>query len=148
MGKVRFPFDIEDFPTVPPLISIPDVTDDIQQTLATIVGFDGVARHLLRCTPAGMLQTVNPLAKKFINIGEQAANYLWQGEDIKCSEVVVRAGPTNQGNVWVNIYAAAAANIGWPLAGNEHIVLSLTNLSFLHLKIIAQNEKVIIYYTQ
>jgi len=148
MSEVRFPFAIEDFPTVPPLKSNPDVTDDIQQTLATLVGFDGTARRLMRVTPTGMLQTVNPLAKKFINIGDQAANYLYDGADIKCSEVVVRASPDNAGRVWVNIYAAAAADIGWPLDANEHIVLTLTNLSYLHLKIIALNEKVIIYYTQ
>jgi len=148
MVQVRFPFDIKHFPTVPPLKSNPDITDDIQQTLATLVGFDGTARQLLRVTPSGMLQTVNPLAKKFINILAVGAGYVWDGSDIKCSEVAVKANSDNTGIVWVNIFDDADADVGWPLAGGEHIVLSLTNLSFLHLKIITHNEKAILYYTQ
>jgi len=148
MVQVRFPFDIENFPTVPPLKSNPDVTDDIQQALATLVGFDGTARQLLRVTPTGMLQTVNPLAKKFINILAVGAGFVWDGPDIKCSEVLIRGHPDNAGRAWVNVYAAADANVGWPLDTNEHIIMTLTNLSFLHIKIMTHDEKVIVYYTQ
>lgn len=148
MGEVRTPFELPEPLTKPPLPSNPRISDDIQQTLATLVAYDGIKRRLLRSTPTGMLQTVNPLAKQFANILANTANYLWQGDDIKCSEVVVRANPDNSQRVWVNIYAAAAADTGWPLDGGEHIVLTLTNLSHLHLKILDNGEKVILYYTQ
>lgn len=148
MGEIRTPFELIDLPTKPPLPSNPRVSDDIQQTLATLVGYDGTSRRILRATPSGILQVVNPLAKEFANILSNTTNYLWQGDDIKCSEVVVRAHPDNSGRVWVNVYAAAAADTGWPLDANEHVVLTLTNLSHLHVKIIATAEKVVAFYTQ
>lgn len=148
MGEVRTPFELVDLPTKPPLKSNPIISSDIQQTLATLVGYDGTARRILKSTPTGILQTVNPLAQKFANLLADEANYVWQGDDIKCSEIVVRAHPDNSGRVWVNVYAAAAADTGWPLDGNEHIVLTLTNLSHLHIKIIANGEKVNLFYTQ
>lgn len=148
MGEVRTPFELIDLQTKPPLKSNPIITDDIQQTLATLVVFDGTSRRIARGTPTGILQTVNPLAGKFVNVLADEANYVWQGDDIKCSEVVVRANPDNSQRVWVNIYAAASADVGWPLDGNEHIVLTLTNLAHLHLKILDDGEKVNILYTQ
>ncbi|GAI92178.1 unnamed protein product, partial [marine sediment metagenome] len=40
------------------------------------------------------------------------------------------------------------ADTGWPLDANEYIVLSITDMQYLHLLIIAAAEKVIIAYTQ
>lgn len=148
MGEAITPFSIVGLPTQPPLPISPRISDDIQQTLATLLGFDGTARRLLRITKSGRLEVVNPLAQKFQNILANQANYLWQGADIKCSEVVVRANPDNSGRVWVNIYADAAVDTGWPLDANEYITLTLSNLEHLQLKIIADTEKVILYYTQ
>lgn len=148
MGVVRTPFELVDLPTKPPLPSNPKVSDDIQQTLATLIGYDGTSRRILRSTPTGILQTVNPLAQKFANLLSDTTNYLWQGDDIKCSEITIRAHPDNSGRVWVNVYAVAAADIGWPLDANEYIVLTLTNLSHLHVKIISTAEKALVYYTQ
>jgi len=148
MGEVRTPFDIPDLPTKPPLKSNPLISSDIQQTLAVLLGYDGTARRLLRCTSSGRIETVNPLAQKFENILANITNYVWQGVNTKCSEVVVRAHPDNTGRVWVNIYAAAAADVGWPLDKNEYITLTITNLSHLHIKILTDTEKVILLYTQ
>lgn len=148
MGEVRTPFSIVDFLTKPPLSFNPRVSDDVQQTLATLVGFEGTGRRILRCTKTGMLQTVNPTAQKFINTTVGTPTYKYQGPDIKCSEVVVRAHPENSGRVWVNIYALADVDIGWPLDANEHITLTLTTLQHLHLDSFNSDEKVIIFYTQ
>lgn len=148
MGEAITPFSIPDLLTRPPLQTNPRISDDIQQTLATLLGFDGTARRLLRVTTTGMLQTVNPLAQKFQNILANIANYVWQGSDVKCSEVVIRAHPDNADRLWVNVYAAAAADTGWPLDANEHITLTVSNLEHIQLKIIADTEKAIIYYTQ
>jgi len=148
MGKPQIPFDIVDIPTKPPLTSQPLISGDIQQTLATLVCYDGETRRLVRGTKEGKLQVVNPLAALFVNISATAGNFLWQGDDIKCSEIIVRAHPDNSGRVWVNVFAAAAADTGWPLDANEHIPLTLNNLSQLHLKIINTGEKVILLYTQ
>lgn len=148
MGEVRSPFELVDLVIKPPLKSNPIISDDIQQVLATLVGFDGTLRHILRSTPTGILQTVNPIAKKFINIPIGDAGRLYQGADIRCSEVLVRAHPENTDKVWVNIYAVADIDVGWLLKENEHIVLTLTNLSHLHLKLDGAGDKAMILYTQ
>lgn len=148
MGKPRIPFGFEDIPTKPEMSPQPLISDDIQQTLATLVCYDGETRRLVRGTKQGKLQVVNPLAALFVNISATEGNFLWQGSEIKTSEVVVRAHPDNSGRVWVNVFAAAAADTGWPLDANEHITLTLNSLSHLHLKIITNAEKVILLYTQ
>jgi len=148
MGKPRIPFGFEDVPTKPEMSPQPLISDDIQQVLATLGGYDGETRRLLRCTKSGKLQTVNPLAAEFVNIPATEANFIWQGDNIKCTEVVVRAHPDNADRVWVNIFAAAAADTGWPLDKNEYVTLTVNNLEHIHLKIIANNEKVILLYTQ
>jgi len=148
MGIARKPFELIDVPTTPPLPISPRISDEIQQSIATLVGYDGNARRLLKVTSTGMLQVVNPLSLKFQNILANIPNYVWQGTNVKCSEVVVRGHPDNGGRIWVNVFAAAAADVGWPLDSNEYITLTLTNLSYLHLKIITNTEKAIIYYMQ
>ena len=148
MGKPRIPFGFEDIPTKPEMSPQPSISDDIQQTLATLVCYDGETRRLVRGTKQGKLQVVNPLAALFVNIPATAGNFLWQGDTIPCSEVVVRAHPDNADRVWVNIFAAAAADTGWPLDKNEYVTLTVNNLEHIHLKIIANNEKVILLYTQ
>lgn len=148
MGKPKFPFGIDDVETKPPLSTQPSISDDIQQTLATLVCHDGETRRLVKGTKSGKLQTVNPLAIAFVNIAATEGNFIWQGDDIKCTEVIVRAGPDNAGRVWVNIFAAAAADTGWPIDKNEYITLTVNKLSHVHLKIIANGEKAIVLYTQ
>lgn len=148
MGKPTIPFGFDDVPTKPPMSPQPLISDDIQQVLATLGAYDGETRRLLRCTKEGKLQTVNPLAALFVNIPATVGNFLWQGSDIKCSEVIIRADPDNTDRVWVNIFTAAAKNVGWPLDANDHIPLTLNNLSHLHLKLIASGDKVILLYTQ
>lgn len=148
MGKPQIPLGFDDVPTKPPMSPQPLISDDIQQTLATLVCYDGETRRLVRGTKQGKLQTVNPLAALFVNIPATVGNFLWHGDNIKCSEVIVRTDPDNAGRVWVNIFAAAAKNVGCPLDANEHIILTLNNLSHLHLKLITSGDKVILLYTQ
>lgn len=148
MGEIRFPFELVDMLIKPPLKSNPTVSEDIQQTLATLVGYDGFARRLLKATSTGILQTVNPIAGKIINIPIGDAGRVYDGADVECSEVVVRAHPENTDKVWANVYSTADTDVGWLLKENEHIVFTLTNLSHLHLKIDGAGDKVMIYYTK
>ena len=148
MGRLRTPFEIPELSVKPPLSSSPLITDDIQQTLATLVGYNGQARRILRCTAHGMLQVVNPLAVGFINVTGSGANDTYDGIDRRTSEVIVRAHPDNNSLLWLNTFAAAAVDTGWPLAANEYIVLSVNDIAHLHLLIVGSGEKVIISYTQ
>ena len=148
MAKVRQPFELQELDTKPPLPSDPNITDDIQQTLATLVGYDGVQRRIIKVTPTGILQVVNPLLKGILNLGGFGAAYDYQGPDIKCSEIVVRAGGSNGGDVWVNIGSTAAVDTGWPLDAGEYVPLTIINLQHLHLHIVTGADKVQIIYTQ
>lgn len=148
MGVIRSPFDIPELNTKPPMDTSPRVSDDIQQTLATLVGYDGVTRHLVRCTPRGLLQVVNPRIIGFLNISRTNGNYAYQGSNIPCSEIIVRADKDNSSLVWVNVFAVAGEDIGWPLSANEYITMTITNMQQLHLLIVGDAEKVVILYTQ
>ncbi|GAI72356.1 unnamed protein product [marine sediment metagenome] len=148
MGKIKTPFEFPDLSVWPPLSNSPNITDDIQQTLATLAGYNGQQRHLLRCSDNGILTVVNPPNTGFINVGGLGAGGVYDGVPLRCSEVIVRAHPDNTDRVWLNLYAAADADDGWPLEANEYIVLSITDMQYLHLLIVAAAEKVIIAYTQ
>lgn len=148
MGKVVTPFEIPDLSIKPPLSGSPNITDDLQQTLATLVGYNGQQRRLLRCTQHGILQVVNPLNTGFINVVGSGANDTYDGVALRCSEVIVRAHPDNSSLVWLNVFAAAGVDTGWPLAANEYLILSITDVSRIHLLIVGDGEKVILSYTQ
>jgi len=148
MAKVKTPFELPDLCVHPPLPSSPNLTPDIQQTLATLVGYNGQLRRLLRCTAHGMLQIVNPLIVGFINVTGSGANDEYDGVQLRTSEVIVRAHPDNNSLVWVNTFKAAAVDTGYPLAANEYIILSVNDVAHLHLLIVGDGEKVIIGYSQ
>lgn len=147
MGKPRIPFGFEDLPTKPEMSPQPLISDDIQQVLATLGGYDGQTRRLLRCSESGMLQTVNPLALGFINYSGSSPNDDWVGDDIKCSEVVIRAHPDNSNRCWVNLFDTASSSDGWPLDANEHITLTINNLKHLNVRIQTAPDAIIILYT-
>lgn len=147
MPDVLIPLPFEDLPTAPPLTGRVRVSEEVLQTISLAVGWDGASRRFLRCTKTGILQTINPLLQGFINITGVGANYNYQDADVYCTEVVVRAHPDNTGRVWVNAYAPAAADTGWPLDAGEYVPLTVLNLSHVHLLIVVDGEKVILEYT-
>lgn len=147
MPEIRTPMSFEDLETKPPLNPKPQISDNIQQTLATLVGFDGMSRRLIKATASGILLSISPLAVAFINVTGDGANDTWQGENVKCSEVVIRANENNSGDVWVNVYGAAAVDTGWPLNANEYITLTINNLQHLYLKIVTSGDKAIMLHT-
>lgn len=147
MPEVLVPLPFAELPTKPPITARIRLSEEMQQVLSLLSGYDGASRRLLRCTETGILQTVNPLLQGFINVGDEGAAYDYQGPDVKCTEVVVRSNPNNVGEVWVNVYAAAAVDTGWPLDTGEYIPLTITNLNHLHVHIVTAAEKVIIEYT-
>lgn len=147
MPKIGKSLPFNELQTKPPLNPQITVTDEIQQTLSLLSAFDGGQRRLIRCSESGILQTVNPQHQLFKNIPPGLDDRNWQGDNIPISEVIVRAHPDNTDRVWVNVFAVADANIGWPLDGNEYIPLVITNLKYLHLNIILAADTVILEYT-
>jgi len=148
MPRIQRPLPFPDLKAKPELSPMVNLTDDMSQVLALLSGYDGTQRRLLRCSPTGILHTLAPRTRGVVNITATAANFLWQGTAVETTEIMIRSNPANTGLVWVNIDVAAAADTGWPLAPGEVLNLTVNNLNNLHLKIIANTEKVIVLYSQ
>jgi len=148
MGRLYLPLPFDDLRSKPELLALVNLSDDMIQALSLVSGYDGSQRRLLRCSPTGILHTIPPRSTGVVNITATAANFLWQGSAVDTTEVMIRSNPDNAGRVWVNLDTPAAADTGWPLDGGEVINLTLNNLNNLHLKIIADLEKVIVLYSR
>lgn len=143
--KLSLPFDELD--TKPPLNPQPTISDNIEQVLALLSGYDGSQRKLLKCSPVGVLYVAQPVVKGVINILADQASYNWQGEGISTTEVLIIAVPTNSSRVWVNVGAAAAPDTGYPLDSGDWLRWSINNLRSLHIHIVGNGEKVAVAYT-
>jgi len=124
-----------------------ELSENMQQTLALLTAFWRNQRVILKASPTGVLFTCSPQLENIIHVPAVGAEYPYQGDDIKCSEVMVMGHPDNTGNVWVRTKVAAAVDNAWPLAAKEVMGFSITNLNMLHLLVKLADEVVIIAYT-
>lgn len=148
MAEILKSLPFEDLPVKPSLVGRPRISEDLQQTLALLSGWDGSSRRLVAVSPTGIMQVASPTAKGILNILANQASYVEQGGDISTTEVLVKAHPDNVGLVWVNVGIAATVNTGFPLEAGEWVVLSVNNLRSLHLFIASDTEKASVIYTK
>jgi len=140
------PFD--DLPTKPPLTGRLRISDDLQQTLALLSGWDGATRRLVGVSPSGVVYVASPRIKGIINKKGVGDAYDCQLDDISTTEVMIRAKPTNSGRIWVNVSAAAAVDTGYPLDSGEWVVFSINNLHNIHLHFTKGDDYAIVIYTK
>ncbi|GAI24813.1 unnamed protein product, partial [marine sediment metagenome] len=126
----------------------PKVSDDLQQTVALLVGWDKSTRRLVSVSPTGVLHVASAPVKGILNLVSDNAPSTQQAPDIDTSEVLIRAKPTNGGRVWVNVGKAAKVNVGYPLDSGEFVIWSINNLHSLHFYFYDDDDKVIIVYTK
>ncbi len=138
----------DDLPTRPPITGRPKLSDDLQQTIALLSGWDGATRRLLKVTPAGILRVTSARAKGVYNFNAVAPNSKQTLPDIKTSEAMVRAFPSNVGNVFVNINAVADDHVGYPLYVGEWVSLAVNNLSSLQLWFEKSADGIAVIYTE
>lgn len=148
MPEILKTFTFDDLPLRPPLAGRPRVSDDIQQSLASIVGWDGVTRRLIRVSPTGAIRAGSARAVGIYNVVADRDGYVITCEDCPASEVMLRAFPDNTGRVFVNIGAAAALNTGYPLFTGEWIRISVNNMNNMQLYIEKDTDKVAAIYTE
>ncbi|GAH49927.1 unnamed protein product, partial [marine sediment metagenome] len=141
------PLTFEDLPTKPPLVGRPRITDEIQQAIALLVGWDETTRRILRCSPSGILYIGSPRVKAIINFQADGDGDDYQGNDIKTSEVLIKAKTDNEGDIWVNVGVAAAVDTGYPLDAGEWVNFSINNLHTLHLHFTKDDDWVNIIYS-
>ncbi|MBA7609498.1 hypothetical protein ES703_16689 [subsurface metagenome] len=148
MSEILIPLTFDDLPVKPPLVGRPKVSEDLQQTVALLVGWDKTTRRLVSVSPTGVLHVASSPVKGIINKQFSSGVDTYNPVDIKTSEVLIRAKPTNGGRIWVNVGAAAAVDTGYPLDSGEPIVLSVNNLHSLHFFSVTDDDWIIIVYTK
>jgi len=148
MAEILKSFTFEDLPTRPPITGRPKISDDFQQTVALLSGWDGVTRRLIRVSPSGVIRVGSARAVGVINVVATIDGYVVTCNDCPTSEVMLRAFPDNTGRVFLNIAAAAALNTGYPLFTGEWINLSVNNMNSLQLYIEKDTDKVAVIYTE
>lgn len=146
MVSITKPLPFPELTTQPELPSRIRISDDMQQSLALLSGYDGQQRKLVAVTPSGALVTTSVRPKGVINITGDGANDDWQGSDIKCSEVKVLSHKDNAALIWVNINTTADEDVGEPLEAGDYLIWGLSNLVNLHINIVGASEKVIVTY--
>ncbi len=90
---------------------------------------------------------LDPEAEAFVNVTGSGANDDITFAAMPTTEIMVLADPGNAGDVWVNLDAAAAVDTGWPLGPGDWIEFSISNMSRLQTRIVADGDKVIILRT-
>jgi len=148
MAEIIKPFTFEDLPTKPPITGRPKISDDLQQTVALLAGWDGITRRFIRCTPTGMIRVGSARALGVLNVVANIDDYVITCPDCPASEVMIRAFPDNTGRVFVNLGVAAALNTGYPLFTGEWVSFSVNNLNSVQLYIEKDTDKVAAIYTE
>ena len=148
MAELLKALTFDDLPTRPPLSGRLKISDDLQQTIALLSGWDGATRRIIRVSPSGVIRTGSARAVGLYNIVADEDAYEITYDDCPTSEVLLRAFPDNTGRVFVNIGTAAALNTGYPLFTGEWVNLSVNNLNSLQLYIEKDTDKVAAIYTE
>lgn len=148
MFEILVPFKIDGLLMKPEFSGRIKMSEDIQQTLASLVGYDEATRRMLRCSEGGVFYVTSPRLKNIVHITANDDAYDWQGSDEKVTEIMVMGHPDNSGLVWVKNDEAATTNNGWPLAAKEILGVTVENLNNLHLLIASTGEKAILLYTR
>ncbi|MBA7704992.1 hypothetical protein ES703_113816 [subsurface metagenome] len=148
MRDILIPFRIEDLLLKPEMAGRITLSDDMQQTLASLVGYDGVARRLLRSSRSGILYTASPRIHKIVHVARPSDPYVWTGSDIKTTEIMVMGHPSNTGLIWVKNDEAIVAADGWPLGSKEVLNLTLDNLINLNIFFATAGDVAIVAYTR
>lgn len=148
MAKAKKVLPFDELDLIPPLTARLSVSEDVQQTLSLLSAWDGSQRRLVRVSSGGVLYVAAPKVKDILNIAAADPVFDWAGDNIKTSDVLIRANPKNTGDVWVNVNAAAAVDDGYPLEAGEWINLTVLNLANLHVHFTVDLEKAIVVYSQ
>ena len=148
MPDINNPMNIADLDVQPPITGKVRLSDDMQQTLALLCGYAESARHLLKVTTSGVLNTCSARISDIVHKTAAGSPVNMAGDDIPCTEILCMGHPSNTGIVWVRPDAAATVNNAWPLAASESIILTIENMKQLNFLMAVGGEKLIIAYTR
>lgn len=147
MGLNDSPVKMPELNVIPETDRGIELDKGMKQVMSLLTAYWREQRVTLKASPSGILFTASPQLEDIFHVKADKNNYVYQGDDIACSEVMVMGHPDNTGNVWARTKSVATVNNAWPLAAKEVMGFSVTNLNMLHLLIVADTEKAIIAYT-
>ena len=119
----------------------------MKQVMAVLTAYCEEKRIALRSTPNGVLAVCSSPVGDILHVLANENNYLYQGGNVQCSEVMVMGHPSNGDTIWVRTKTQANTNNSWPLLKNEVVSFTIHNLSLLRIRIIADTERAIVLYT-
>lgn len=128
----------------PPIEGAVRLSEDIQQTLALLVGYAVNERVPLACTVGGVLYTTGPRFFDVQHVTGSGANDHPTMPDIPCAEVLVLGHPDNTGKIWIRPGNAATVNNAVPIAKSEGMTFSIHNTKSLSVLVVVDGEKAIL----
>jgi len=144
MRMIRKPMQVPGLNLKPPIESGLQLSEDVQQTMATLVGYAVNQRVLLKATPQGVLRTTGPRlidVKHYTGVG---ANDHPAMDDMACCEVLVLGHPDNAGTIWVRNSETATVDNAWPIAAGDAAGFSVNNLTQLSILCVADGDKAVV----
>lgn len=147
MFEIEIPFKIKGVKFKPEQTGMIKVDEVMIQTIASLCGWDGEARRLLTCALGGALHTVTPQVADITNRASTGAteDMTWAAQPT--TEIMIMAHPTNTGDLWVNLDAAAAVDTGWYLDAGDYVQFSINDMKRLNIHVVTSGDKIAIIRT-
>ena len=123
------------------------LSDDMQQVFAMLAGYWRNKRVLLKASALGVLFVSSPQITDIIHVAATSDNFVYAGDDIDCTDVLIMGHPSNVGAIWARPHTGASINNAWPLLKKECIDFTLSSLKQLHLLFEKDDDVAIIAYT-
>ena len=123
------------------------VSDEMTQSLASIMGYSVNQRVLLKASASGVLYTVTPRVSDIIQWLAVGDNEEHQGPDLACSAVLLRCALANIDNVYVSIRKTTTTANSLPLQKGEWVIFSVDNLNELHCLIAKTGDIFVVMYS-
>lgn len=147
MPELEIPFPLKGLPLKPEIRGRQKIDEVLIQTLSALLGYDGEGRRLIKCSLGGSLHVTTPQVSSIVNKVSTGAAEDVTFSSLPTTEVMVKALATNSGLLWVNIGAAGAANVGWPLSAGEFVNVSINNMADLQIHIVTSGDRLSIIKT-
>ena len=148
MAEIEIPFPFGNLPLKPELTGKVKVSDDVTQTLATLLGWDGSSRKLLRTSLTGVLNVTTPQVQNIVHRTSTGANEVVTFTDTPVTEIMIMGHPDNGELIWVSIGATPTTANSWPLASSDILNISIDNLDRLKILIVTSGNAAIVLYTR
>jgi len=119
----------------------------MKQVMSLLTAYWREQRVTLQASPSGVLFVSSSQIGDIYQVWNAAQNYLYQGPDKVCSEVMVMGHPAMTDCIWVRPYTTATVANAWPVYPKEVVSFTISNLNMLHLRIPVGNDRAIIAYS-